>query len=90
MSQVSEVLRRASGGYFHWCPACEELHPLPDSWRFDGNLERPTFAPSFKHEGGSVPGWCCHYTITAGVITFCADCSYAMAGQSVPMPSLPA
>lgn len=35
----------------HWCPACEEMHPLPDSWTFNGNLESPTFQPSFKHEG---------------------------------------
>lgn len=51
MGQVSSKLRRAEGRYFHWCPACEEMHPLPDSWKFDGNLERPTFFPSFKHEG---------------------------------------
>ena len=51
MGQVSSVLRRYKGGYLHWCPACEEMHVLPDSWKFDGNLERPTFHPSFKHEG---------------------------------------
>lgn len=51
MGQVSSKLRRGLGGYTHWCPACEESHPLPDSWRFDGNLESPTFTPSFKHEG---------------------------------------
>ena len=37
--------------YFHWCPACEEMHPLPDSWKFDGDLENPSFRPSFKHSG---------------------------------------
>lgn len=51
MSQVSAVLRRGEGRYFHWCPACEEMHPLPDSWTFNGTLERPTFSPSFKHSG---------------------------------------
>jgi len=51
MGQVSSVLRRLQGGYGHWCPACEEIHQLPDKWAFDGNLERPTFHPSFKHEG---------------------------------------
>jgi hypothetical protein len=51
MGQVSSVLRRGQGGYFHWCPACEEMHRLPDSWTFDGNLEMPTFSPSFKHSG---------------------------------------
>jgi hypothetical protein len=27
------------------------MHQLPDSWKFDGNLEAPTFTPSFKHDG---------------------------------------
>jgi hypothetical protein len=27
------------------------MHKLPDSWTFDGNLEKPTFTPSFKHSG---------------------------------------
>lgn len=51
MSQVSPILRRAEGHYFHWCPACEEMHPLPDSWTFNGNVDKPTFTPSFKQMG---------------------------------------
>lgn len=51
MNQVSGVLRRGTGVYLHYCPACEEMHQLPDSWKFNGNLESPTFHPSFKHEG---------------------------------------
>jgi hypothetical protein len=51
MGQVSTKLRRGKGMYFHWCPACDEMHPLPDSWQFDGNLESPTFTPSFRHGG---------------------------------------
>lgn len=49
--QVSSRLRKYAGGYMHWCPACEEMHPLPDGWKFDGNLEKPTFHPSFRHTG---------------------------------------
>ncbi len=49
MGKVSSTLRRAKGGYLHWCPGCEETHILPDSWKCDGNLEKPTFTPSFKH-----------------------------------------
>lgn len=51
MSQVSSKLRRVQGGYAHWCPGCEQAHSLPDSWKFNGNLESPSFSPSFKHEG---------------------------------------
>lgn len=51
MSQVSSIMRRAVDRYFHWCPACEEMHPLPDSWNFNGDVNKPTFSPSFKHGG---------------------------------------
>lgn len=52
MSQVSGKLRRAATSFMHWCPGCEELHPLPDKgWTFNGDFERPTFTPSFKHTG---------------------------------------
>jgi hypothetical protein len=51
MSQVSSTLRRIDGGFAHFCPGCHEMHKLPDIWTFDGNLEKPTFTPSFKHEG---------------------------------------
>lgn len=51
MNQVSPILRRGRDRYFHWCPACEEMHPLPDGWNFNGNINKPTFSPSFKHGG---------------------------------------
>lgn len=51
MNQLSSKLRRYSNGHEHWCPACEEMHILPDTWKFDGNLESPTFSPSFRHSG---------------------------------------
>lgn len=52
MGQVSSKLRRYTDGYTHWCPACREMHKLPDSWSFTNrDLEFPTFQPSFKHTG---------------------------------------
>lgn len=51
MNQVSSTLRKVEGGFAHWCPGCEQAHILPESWTFDGNLEAPTFTPSFKHSG---------------------------------------
>ncbi len=110
MGQVSAKLRRAQNGYIHWCPPCGETHRLPDGWTFDGNVDRPTFSPSFKHTGkqtvkdergewtgewvcgadGKALDWCCHYILTAGVLNYCGDCTHALAGQSVPLPDLPA
>lgn len=51
MSQVSSKLRSVTGGFSHWCPGCNEMHILPASWTFNGDLENPSFSPSFKHEG---------------------------------------
>lgn len=51
MGQASKFLRKTERGYAHWCQACKEMHPLPSSWTFNGNVDCPTFSPSFKHEG---------------------------------------
>lgn len=86
--EAGTKMRRGPTQYFHWCPGCEEFHPLPDGWTFNGNLESPTFSPSFKHtinNGKAV----CHYILTAGQLNFCGDCTHDLAGQSVPLPMLP-
>jgi len=51
MNQVSVKLRKVEGGYAHWCLGCNEMHILPDSWTFNGNIVAPSFSPSFKHSG---------------------------------------
>lgn len=52
MNWVSAKLRRADGRHVHWCPACGEMHALPDKgWKFNGDLDAPTFTPSFLHSG---------------------------------------
>jgi Family of unknown function (DUF6527) len=108
MGQVSDKLRRATSGYSHWCPGCEEMHLIPDSWTFDGNLESPTFSPSVAISGvqrvfvdgrwngewkrdaaGNPIPYVCHYILTAGKLNFQGDCTHALVGQAVPLPSLP-
>jgi hypothetical protein len=49
--QISPYLRRADIGHEHWCPGCGELHLIPNTWTFDGNIEVPTFNPSVKITG---------------------------------------
>ena len=86
MSQVSETMRRGETEFFHWCPGCNMMHPLPDRWAFDGNLLQPTFLPSFRqmqvHEGRD-----CHYNITAGQIVWHPDSWHGRLG-SEPMVTL--
>jgi len=95
MKQADPLIVRASvGGWHHWCPACERLHPLPDSWQFNGNFARPLFTPSFKQTfvamGAEVVGVevVCHYFITDGMIQFCAD-SWHGRSDIVAMPPIP-
>ena len=91
MGQVSRKLRRYETGYAHWCPACEEMHVLPDGWSFNSDLEEPTFLPSFLHSGYSAKhdNFVCHYILTAGVLHFQGDCTLEFRGKSVPRPLMP-
>lgn len=103
MSQVSSVLRKGATAFFHWCPACEMMHPLPFSWQFDGNVDKPTFSPSFAqtyvHWTGGIneatgqgigerSSRLCHCVITAGMIQFHSD-SWHRRTDLVPMPPIP-
>lgn len=94
--QVSRFLRRAEMGHVHWCPACDEMHMIPDTWAFDGNVEKPTFTPSVKLTANYGPlstkhppgPYCCHYNLIAGELHFHGDCTHAVRGV-VPLPELP-
>lgn len=74
------------------------MHPLPDGWKFSGDLEKPTFEPSFKHDWNYGPlvkppkregPFVCHYVVTNGMVSYCGDCSHAMANRQIEMPVLP-
>ena len=57
MAKVSPVLRSVEGGaHEHWCPGCGEMHVIPSTWSFDGNVDRPTFSPSVKITGVQTVG----------------------------------
>lgn len=88
-----------AGVYIHWCPGCGMAHiavtdqattwtGIPtDRWSFDGNMEAPTFAPSFNIDLGN--GQRCHYNINAGFMTFHADSTHKLAGSVVILPDFP-
>lgn len=49
------VLRTAEGGHlFFWCPGCREAHIVGPTWDFNGDYDRPTFAPSILVRGNKV------------------------------------
>ncbi|MBN8921582.1 MAG: hypothetical protein J0I96_00655 [Rhodanobacter sp.] len=64
-------------------------------WDFDGNLERPTLAPSVlsrwdEWQGDDVPPkhHVCHSFVRDGRIEFLTDCTHALAGQTVDLPEI--
>lgn len=68
MAALGKKLRTLEGNLIaFWCPGCEEGHHVsvaPGRWTFDGNIERPTFAPSVLVRGG-------HYADRAGKGCWC-------------------
>lgn len=69
-------------------------------WTFDGNAQRPTFAPSInlkintpdmgKDYRPDRPSTVCHHFIRDGRIQFLADCTHALRGKTVDLPDIPA
>lgn len=75
------------------CPACGCFHAAwiknkPDRpvWMWDGNMDRPTFAPSIRvaipcENGHQV----CHFHVREGRIRYCNDSTHHLAGYVVNM-----
>lgn len=68
-------------------------------WGWNGSADRPTFTPSVLvtwREPSDDPALAgdpahdmkrvCHSFVTDGQIRFLADCTHALAGQTVPLP----
>jgi hypothetical protein len=95
-----------------WCPGCGNSHVFDASetptskgakWSWDGNVDKPTFAPSMVILIGTMvkPGldarnadnWeyktICHSFVRAGRIEFLGDCTHALVGQTVDLPDWP-
>lgn len=82
------VLAETEDGHVHWCPACEINHIVPNRWDFNGNIDKPTFAPSVRQSFGPPDDrTVCHYHIVDGVIDFADDCTHSMRGKH-PLPEL--
>lgn len=105
LEPVSAILRKHSYEYpagkpcytiWFKCPGCNDQHGIGDSWKFNGDYEKPTFSPSFltwvdpnprAAEGSKYrTGFRCHSFIRNGMIEFCGDCTHALAGQTVAIP----
>lgn len=66
-----------------WCEACKTHHWADSRWSFDGNMEMPTFSPSFLIVDCPNPGDRCHSFVGAGRVRYLDDCTHALKGQTL-------
>lgn len=90
MRRLSSVLAEGSdGSYWFMCPGCDSPVRIK-GWQFDGNVDRPTFAPSVLTTMPDGNGkYVCHSFVRDGKIQFLGDCTHALKGQTVDLPELP-
>jgi len=97
-----EKIRRIKGiGWSHWCPGCEEYHLFstdkPNSrgakWSFDGNEQKPSFAPSMKisvewsKTDAAMKDETCHYFLTEGKLNYLPDTTHEFSGRTIDLPN---
>lgn len=87
------------GAVWVWCPGCDSAHRFTVesvsaeriSWEWDGDLEHPSFEPSYLTWWTRTTGenFRCHSYLRDGVWDFLSDCTHELAGQKVPMVPVP-
>jgi hypothetical protein len=92
-------LNNGPGIFYFACPGCKCHHSIATKepakngavWRFNNDLDRPTFAPSinvvWRNREGEVKK-ICHSYITNGEIQFLEDSTHSLAGKVLDLPDL--
>ncbi len=89
---MAQKVRRTSDGLWMFeCPGCGNAHGVTDSWKFNGNQDRPTFSPSVlvrgvKDAASDPTPTVCHSFVRDGQIQFLGDCTHSLAGKTVDLP----
>lgn len=82
---LHEVMREGKVyGWAFFCPGCDSHHLYTNDgrWKFDGNMEKPTFTPSLLL---TWPEGRCHLFVTNGQIAYQPDSKHELAGKTVDM-----
>ena len=70
--------------YMFHCPACGFLHGFHSKrWKFNGDLDSPTFTPSLMINASTNK---CHLNMKDGNINYLNDCLHVMSGVSIVCP----
>jgi hypothetical protein len=67
-----------------YCPGCQHIHSINDTWNITWKDEKPTVSPSVLTKGGSKDSTC-HLFIKNGMIEYLNDCGHKYAGKTIPM-----
>ena len=67
------------------CPACQQVHVFDKRWKFNGDMEHPTFTGSMAVNKGN-PKTYCHAIIAAGKWNYQNDCGteHPYKGRMIP------
>lgn len=95
---LSKKLVKIDDDCMAWfCPGCDMLHPVylardpsdknQSIWRFDGNLECPTFTPSVVTKLSDVKK--CHVFVIQGKIQYLDDCWHHLRSTTIDLPDVP-
>jgi len=89
VNELRRVMPLEGGLFRFWCPGCERAHAFDQRWTFNGDYEKPTFAPSLLCTApyyGDMEPYVCHSFVTDGRIQFLNDCTHKLIGQTVELP----
>lgn len=73
----------------HFCPGCEMHHSFDKRWKFNGDVENPTFSPSMLVRytwGEKNEQRRCHYFLKKGKIQYLSDCTHELKGKTIDCP----
>jgi hypothetical protein len=76
-----------------FCPACQCCHGFDNRWKFNGNMDKPTFTPSmlvhenkdYREVSKSKHGHRCHSFVANGEIKYLDDCTHDMKNTTVKL-----
>lgn len=76
----------------YYCPGCCSRHTVvvegPGALEWNGSYDAPTIEGNLVRFNAPPSRYRCHALMVDGMLEFQADCSHALADQTVPMPHL--
>lgn len=101
MQKLTLIKDKQGEAYTFHCPGCDMMHMVPvkyapeyanrngkpkPTWKFNGDMESPTFIPSYRIEwNGAEPPQRCHVIIRNGELIYLIDTTHRLSGARTRM-----